>query len=122
MKTISLREFQLHPTDYLTEPVVLTRYNKRVVVVFPADYADVLLETPKENVLTDVLTDREVGEKESVEITGWCQLHFEKGKGFPLKEITWEDENGVVIIDKKLACPSCILKYENMGKGRVYYG
>lgn len=52
---------------------------------------------------------------------GWCQLHFEKGKEYVLREVTWEDENGEKRIDKKLACPKCIAKLE-ASVGNVIYG
>ena len=52
---------------------------------------------------------------------GWCQLHFEKGVKYPLKEITYEDENGNVVFEKKSACPKCVEKYEKIGRGKVYY-
>lgn len=62
--------------------------------------------------------------KEPVEgkpITGWCQLHFEKGVNYPLRKINWEDENGVEVVSKKFACPKCVKHYEDMGRGRVYF-
>jgi hypothetical protein len=52
---------------------------------------------------------------------GWCQLHFERGVKYPLTLITWEDENGNTVIDKKLACPKCVERYEKIGRGRVFY-
>lgn len=55
------------------------------------------------------------------EITGWCQLHFEKGVQYVLKLISWEDENGNPVIVKKLACPMCINRYETLGRGKLYY-
>jgi hypothetical protein len=34
MKTISLRAFQLHPTDYIKDlPITLTRYGKAICIV-----------------------------------------------------------------------------------------
>ena len=57
----------------------------------------------------------------SVTSNGWCELHFEKGVTYPRRLITWEDEYGKPIVEKKLACPKCIAKYEGMGRGRVYY-
>ncbi len=59
--------------------------------------------------------------RQESEHIGWCEVHFEKGVTYPRKLITYEDENGVAVIEKKWACPKCIAKYEEMGKGRVYY-
>jgi Arc/MetJ-type ribon-helix-helix transcriptional regulator len=50
---------------------------------------------------------------------GFCDC--EKGVEYELTLITWEDENGTPIINRKFACPKCVEKYENMGRGRVFY-
>ncbi len=66
----------------------------------------------------------ELPERRAIEpskVEGWCQTHFEKNAKYVLKLVTWEDENGTPVIDKKMICPKCITKYENMGRGHLYY-
>jgi len=78
--------------------------------------------TPTENKIVNTGT---ISVKDVVDKVGWeyCQCHWEqtKGKTYPVKLITYEDENGFAVKDKKLACPDCILKYQNMGRGKLYY-
>jgi hypothetical protein len=56
-------------------------------------------------------------------VVGWCQINlshpFQKGKNFPIKLITWEDENGALVVDKKWACEGCILYYRDIGRGSL---
>ena len=56
---------------------------------------------------------------ETKTIQGWCQLHFEKGKNYPLRKVTWEDENGTEVIKDKFACPKCIQGLEGKD-GHLY--
>lgn len=121
MREISLREFQLKANNYLNNlPITLTRYGKPVAIVntFNGSVNTSVDEFRK----LEEEVEKEVGKLEnSEEKLVWCELHFEKGKTYPCKLISWEDENGTVIIDKKLACPTCLAKYENMGRGKVIY-
>ena len=50
---------------------------------------------------------------------GWCETHFEKGATYELTRITWEDENGNIVVDKKLVCPMCLVKYKSIGRGHL---
>ena len=52
-------------------------------------------------------------------VNGWCELHFEKGKSYPLRRIDYADENGELIVASKMACPKCIQRYQGLGVGRV---
>ena len=72
-------------------------------------------KNPKEEV------EKTLGKLEKSEIVRWCETHYEKGKAYPCKLITWEDEDGNTVIDKKYACPTCLAKYEGMGRGKVTY-
>lgn len=67
---------------------------------------------PKEEVVTDLTYGM---------IKGWCQTHWEKGVDYELRYITWEDENGSPVVEKKWACPKCVTKYETMGRGHLYF-
>ena len=79
------------------------------------------IEVPKTKEVSTVPVREVQDEGIPKEISGWCQVHFEKGVNYVIKLITWEDENANPIIDKKWACPKCIEKYENIGRGRVFF-
>lgn len=53
---------------------------------------------------------------------GFCQLHFEKGKQYPLRRTKLEDFNGETVWEKDI-CQKCIEKTQkqvyNQG-GRLY--
>jgi len=68
-----------------------------------------------------ISTAPKIIEEVKSEIYGWCQVHFEKGKNYPLRKITYEDENGNAVIKEKYACEKCIKNLDNKGVGRVYY-
>lgn len=55
----------------------------------------------------------------------FCDLNmahpFIKGKEYPVRQITWEDENGNPLINKRWACEKCIKHYQDLGRGRVYF-
>ena len=73
---------------------------------------------------TPLIEIREVQEElKKIDELRFCKLHWEpvKGKMFPCRLITWEDENGTPVVDKQWACPDCLAKYESMGRGRVVY-
>lgn len=136
MKIISLRDFQLKPTDYILEPVTLTRYKKPILVVLPMEYYEALGgKTPGEGQIKirevsktqGVLTDenREVEELAvSVPsmVMGYCQGPlYEKGVVQPTRRINYEDENGTALIKEKYFCEKCIKMYQDKGVGRVYF-
>lgn len=66
-----------------------------------------------------------VTEEKPVESMGWCMLNvahpFAKGKNYRVFKMTWEDENGTPVVDKKWACPKCIEHYTTIGRGRVSF-
>lgn len=93
-------------------------------IVYPRDILQDEFEKKLENKNSTIDIPEEVETIKPVGgsvISGWCQLHFEKGKTYPIKEITWEDENGTPLVDKKWACPKCVEKYQNMGKGKLSF-
>lgn len=94
MKQVSLRELQQKASDYISElPFAITRYNKVIAYV---------VESLPENTVTTISPAPQ-------ERMGFCQLHFEKGTQYPLKEVYYEDVNGEAS-PKKLACSECIRK------------
>jgi Arc/MetJ-type ribon-helix-helix transcriptional regulator len=54
-------------------------------------------------------------------VIGWCQVRIQLKVNQPIRLITWEDENGVAVIEKKWACDKCIEHYQNIGRGKVYF-
>jgi len=120
---ISMREFQRNAPKYLLElPINLTNRGVPVATVI-AFNKSVIQE--KVTVIQSVIQSGTMAVENEVDKTGWmfCQCHWEqtKGKTYPVKLITYEDENGFAVKDKQLACPDCILKYQNMGRGKLYY-
>lgn len=120
MLIISLRQFQLKANFYLKQlPLTLTVYGKPVAIV--NTFSDSV------NTSSDNLMGGEIPQKISTmpgttpkNKEGWCELHFERGVKYPLQLVTWEDENGNPIINKKMACPKCIEQYTYLGKGKLY--
>ena len=112
MLTISLRDFQLKPTEYLNKlPLTLTRYGKPITIV----------NTYKES----VDTSNEVGQNEKkistvspkIEIeekplykqkNGWCQNHFGKGEEYVLTHAKYYDHDDNLILDKWI-CDDCFI-------------
>lgn len=58
-------------------------------------------------------------------IQGWCQTNAAhpllRNQNFPIRKITWEDEEGRPIVSEKWACPKCVEHYQNLGRGRVFF-
>lgn len=50
---------------------------------------------------------------------GYCSLHFDVLGKRELTLISWEDENGNLVVDKKMVCPDCVEKYKNLGRGKI---
>lgn len=137
MDKVTIRDFLRSPKAVLPPPeagLEITRRDGSSFFIYPKKMDvrqmsdNIMPLSDKKEVMSDNLNGGENPEKKLVEalaaevfIRGWCQLHFEKGVEYPLRNISWEDENGVAIVDKKWACPKCVEKYENMGKGKVYY-
>lgn len=123
MKVISLRDFQLKPSKYLSElPLVLTQYGKPILSVNKyTESVNKSQTTIEESVNGKEVAAEKISENLEEPPVGWCEVHFEKGKEYPLIKITWEDENGLPIIKEKWACPDCVKKYEHIGRGRVFY-
>ena len=73
-----------------------------------AVYPEGIPEIPKAPVITEEMinkAEKMIGDA----VVGFCEIHFEKGVKYLLKLITWEDENGTAVVDKKYACPKCVL-------------
>lgn len=130
MKTISIMELRKNVYAATKElPVMVTAKGKTLfyiveempTVQFKSGTMPVENKKVKWKVIPGNVELEERLAIEPTKIIDWCQLHFEKGVTYELKLITWEDENGTPIIDKKLACPKCIEKYQKMGRGRVYF-
>jgi len=94
-------------------------------LIYPKDIPEPPKEVPKTQEVSEEIENREVQKPEDdgipKKMNGWCQVHFEKGVEYELKLITYEDENANPIIEKKWACPKCIEKYEDIGRGKVYF-
>ncbi len=147
---VSTREFQLNQKEYLEkvsagEKIILTNRGipvaeickagetKEIVKEFKVDESQVrllvrmILEEIGASTNTKPIEDipgpgDDIIEDAKIEpIMGWCQLHFEKGKNYPIRKISYEDENGNELIKQKWACPKCIGDLENKGVGRVYF-
>lgn len=127
MKTISLRQFQLKPSLYLLElPLTLTVYGKPVAIVntFTGEIeksVNTTLDGIEVETYTASYGSTNIPVKSTTRENRWCDCHFEKGVKYDCLLISWEDENGVSVVDKKFACPKCVEKYENMGRGKVFY-
>lgn len=121
MKEITLRDFLRDPKSVLPPPsegILVRRRDGENFYLYP----DVRQDAGNVRQMSDISTLPEKnGEEKKVE-KRWCQLHFEKGVEYDCQLITWEDENGNPVIVDKWACPKCVKKYENMGRGKVYYG
>jgi len=113
MKKVSLRDFQLRPSDYLDKlPIVLTRYGKEVAVVHPRETIEEITRAAEE-IASEVFGTRR----------GFCKGHFEKGVEYDLKKVAYEDVNGAEA-EPKWLCPDCIKKMEGEVKrngGRIIY-
>lgn len=136
MLTLSVRQFQLKASEYLKQlPITLTVYGKPVAIVNTLDKS-VNVSSLSVNTKSDNLNGGEKEKRREKETDkgywndignvgqvsrGWCELHFEKGVEYDRAFITWEDENGNPVVEKKWACPKCVEKYENMERGKVFY-
>jgi hypothetical protein len=121
MLTLPVRQFQLKASQYLKQlPITLTVYGVPVAIVNTFDEG-VNTKAETVSIPENSASISSTPSTPEVEDFGFCQVHFEKGAEYILQLITWEDENGNPLIDKKLACPKCIEKYQNMGRGRVYF-
>lgn len=126
MIIISLRDFQIKPSVYINNlPITLTRFGKPIAVVSniedinsPAIAQAPIVTTPVEKKVENFVPEDALPSKP---IVGWCQQHYEPKVNYDLTLINYEDENANLIVDKKYVCPKCLAKYENMGRGRVYY-
>lgn len=52
---------------------------------------------------------------------GFCELHYDTQGPHKRTMCTWDDENGTPLVDKKWICDDCVTKYENMGRGHLYF-
>jgi len=131
MKTITFREFLRNPKSVLPPPregIEVTRRNGDSFFIYPKR----IEMSDKNKGMSDIMSDKIDVQPTDADIAvealkglteTFCQCHWEpvKGKIYSCKLITWEDENGSPIVDKKWACHKCILKYENMGSGHLYF-
>lgn len=126
---VSLRKFQLKPSEYLKNlPITLTVYGKPVAIVNTFQES---VNTNQESVSTSVNTIitpqipsvffEEEPTKMSDPTMGFCEYHFEKGKTYARLLVSYEDENGNLIVEKKLLCPNCISKFKNRNVGKLIY-
>jgi len=122
MTDVTVRQFFRDFKSLLPIPTDGFRVMKRKEVLF---YVYTNVRQPSEAIvrqvgeMSDKFSTMPVENKEKN--MGWCQLHFEKGVSYPLRKITYEDENGNAVIKEKYACEKCIKNLENKGVGRVYY-
>jgi prevent-host-death family protein len=52
---------------------------------------------------------------------GFCELHYDVKGPHKRTMCTWEDEHGTPLVEKKWICDDCVTKYENMGRGHLYF-
>lgn len=50
----------------------------------------------------------------------YCELHFESGVEYDCRLVSFENENGDVVIDTKWACPKCYMELKNRDYGIVH--
>lgn len=136
MLTISTRELQLHLSKYVEiiqagEIIELTR-NRKVVGYITKDGREInpsLVRSGENEIPTEtkepiVEVPITPTEDKPLETVGWCQLnkmHPWTSDKFKLFLMSWEDENGTVLVGKKWACPRCIEYYATLGRGRVSF-
>ena len=122
MKTVKLRDFQRQASIFLNDlPIVLTSKNVPVAIVHPLENKvgenGEWVVSEKEPISQDNMplkAEKEIVEhlSEKAPEHGWCEEHFERGVEYPLKEISYEDIDGVIVWKKKI-CPKCIKKLES---------
>lgn len=78
---ISIREFQHHANDYLTQlPIVLTRYNVPVAKVIPITVGELKVATPSSDISEDRSGDGVSGFKLCQ--AKWCNNYAVEGSDF----------------------------------------
>lgn len=114
MQQVTLRDFLRNIKSFLPPPDAGLQVVRR-------DGADFFIYPSKQET-SDITSDIPMGTSpEIIDIESrWCDLHFERGKAYECRNISWEDETGELRVDHKWACPKCYNKYKSMSVGMFY--
>lgn len=121
MRTVAFRELLREPKKIFPIPVEGIEVVRREGNFYIYPKANEPIVRQKEITLPLKIPEEVMTYKGDAPMIGWCQIHFEKGKNYPLREIIWEDENGTVVVERKLACPKCVERYKSMGRGKLTF-